>query len=93
MMQDNDKKLCVKHSNEKTNNSGLQENNVYEQKQPTVTILLNPLSSDPIACFHNWDTAECIDGYNLYEVRKMQQKLDDVVSQMISYNPQQLLLF
>jgi hypothetical protein len=41
----------------------------------------------------DWDTLEAIDGYNLYELRQLQQKLDDAVQQLINKDPNQLSLF
>lgn len=41
----------------------------------------------------DWDTPEAIDGYNLYEMRQLQQKLDDAIHQMTNTDPRQLTLF
>lgn len=50
-------------------------------------------SSRTLAMLSDWDTPEAIDGYNLYELRQLQQKLDDAIQQMIDHDPNQLSLF
>ena len=50
-------------------------------------------SSQTLAMLSDWDTLEAIDGYNLYELRQLQQKLDDAVQQLINNDPNQLSLF
>ena len=50
-------------------------------------------SSKLIACFHDWDTEEAIDGYSFGEMQVLRQKIDDAILMMKNHNPEQLDLF
>jgi hypothetical protein len=53
----------------------------------------NLFSGRKVACLVDWDTEECIDGYNIVELRMLQQKLDDAIMELIRHDPDQLSLF
>jgi hypothetical protein len=61
---------------------------------PTLSIKTKEDFPNQVACLHNWDTKEIVDGYTIDELEIMKDMLDDAINKMKSNcNSAQLLLF
>lgn len=53
----------------------------------------NNQANKTVACFHNWDNMEKIDGYTLNELYEMREQINDAINSMIFDCSNQLSLF